>query len=277
MKLKRILVSTAVAALAVTTVSAAIPASAATTYKAQMIIQTDAWTYRNKMQDTTFGGAGDGDWEGKLIAWDSNKVAYDWAENSPYTFTDTEITGDGDYSIKFEGDLTSNCGSFNILGISTNVPRESTNDDKIGLDGQEIQFSNVEVYIDGTKATIPGDGVAILDPDTDNEQNVLVANMWNSALGSLEVVPTQSIEIKFTISGMGGGDTTSSTTNSDVDSEDDTTSSTASDDTDTDTTSSNTTSSTDNTTSSQTGATTGLALVGVALAGAAIAVSRKRK
>ncbi|MFT3952468.1 MAG: hypothetical protein QM689_11100 [Oscillospiraceae bacterium] len=175
-----------------------------TSFKAQMVIQTNTWTYRNPMQDTTYGKAGEGDWEGKLIAWNKSNKAYDYGTPNGISFTDCVITGNGTYSVKLEGDLTANCTGFNILGVSTNLPREATNDDELGLADQPIVVSGVKVYIDGKKATIPGKGAAIIDPDTNDFLNIQVANQWNDALGKTTFAPvnTTSIEIKFTISGF---------------------------------------------------------------------------
>lgn len=262
MKLKKLFASLAASTLVFTALaSTAMTASAATEYDAQILIQTSSWSYRNAIQDDTYGNAGDGDWAGKLIAWrkdaDDKDEAYDYGGENGITMEDVKITGNGEYSIKLNGDMTQNCESFNILGVSTNIPRTSEE----GLDAQDIVISDIKVLIDGAEATIPGEGAAIIDGDQEDFINFQVANMWNDALGKVGFTPvnTKSIEIKFTVSGIGGsGDTSKDDTSKNDTSKDDTSKGNTGDD------------------SSKTGLA-GIAMVTVALAGASVVATKKRK
>ncbi len=266
MKLRKIFAGMSALAVAATMAITA----AAEEYKGQILIQTDAWSYRNKMQDDTYGGAGDAaTWDGKFICWVDN-VATDWNEvtdDTPVAFEDVKIDKDGTYTAKMTGDLTNNCGSLNILGVSTNLPR-SNKDKEATFEDQDIKISDVSVKVDGKDFTIPGDGKAILDADTPDFINILVGNQWNGALGQFEACPAKSIEITFTVTGLDAPASTDPEPSKDpaptTDPEP----------------SKDPAPSTDpapaTPAATPTGASAGLALAGLALAGAAIVVSKRK-
>ncbi|NLZ45833.1 MAG: hypothetical protein GX896_03990 [Clostridiales bacterium] len=209
MKLKKLFAGFAATALIFTGfTSTLMTASAAVEYKAQLLIQTGSWTYRNAMQDDTYGGTKDASFDGKLVAWRKDEVTnkdvgYDYGAENNITMTDAKITGDGDYSIRLDGDLTTNCEEFNILGVSTNMPKDVETG---ALADQKIVVSNVKLLIDGTEQKLPGEGAPIIDPDTKDQINVQVVNQYNDALGKEQFKPVnaKSIEIKFTVTGLGG-------------------------------------------------------------------------
>ena len=296
MKLRKIFAGMSALAIAATM---AISASAEE-YKAQIMIQTGAWSYRNKIQDETFGDAvskGDPavtDWNGKFICWGEDQLAHDWNTiegNSPITFEDATITGDGTYTVKLLGDLTANSDALNILGVSTNLPRVDTNgeDEDPSLEAQKVVVTVDKATIDGADIEIPGEGKAVLDSETEGQLNIILANQWNDALGKaqLKQIPKESIEITFTVKGLdaylngdgeattddGAGAATDTTTTGTTDTTATTDNTAAATDNTTTTTTGTGTAATGNTT---TGASAGLALAGLALAGAAVVVSKKR-
>ena len=295
MKLRKIFAGMSALAIAATM---AISASAEE-YKAQIMLQTGAYSFRNAIQDDTFGGAATGkgiegyDYNGKFICW-SDDVATDWNTiegNSPVTFEDATITGDGTYTVKLLGDLTANSDALNILGVSTNLPRVDTNgeDEDPSLEAQKVVVTVDKATIDGADIEIPGEGKAVLDSETEGQLNIILANQWNDALGKaqLKQIPKESIEITFTVKGLDAylnGDDEATTDDGAGAATDTTTTGT----TDTTATTDNTAAATDNTTTTTTGtgtaatgntttgASAGLALAGLALAGAAVVVSKKR-
>ena len=84
--------------------------------------------------------------------------------------------------------------TFNLLFVSTNIP---LND--------QVKITDFKVILDGqTKYTFDE---AFMDPDAVSYMKWLAINIWNDELGGAEgmfgyVMPTDSIELQFTVSGF---------------------------------------------------------------------------
>lgn len=203
MKIKKILAAVAASAVAVSAM--AFNAFAADAYNAYLGVQTnDSWIYRNAWNDTQFGRDVDG--------WDYSKLAKDGAASDiPGTFTDVEITADGTYKVSLTGADLSNERIFSLLFVSTDIPLDAG-----------VTISDVKVIIDGqTKYTFDE---AFLSPDEKEYMSPMAINIWNDDLGKEEglfayMMPNDSVEMEFTVSGMGGGaaaDTTEADTGADA-------------------------------------------------------------
>jgi len=160
-------------------------------YHAYLGLQTPAWSFRNAVDDATYGIATD--YFTHITGWD--------ADNNPVdkggVFTDAEIAGNGVYSVSVKDfDLSSDFTDqqfYNLLFISTDIPNTG-----------EITISNVNVIMDGKTVYTFDSG--FIDPDSKDLLKILAANLWNADLANGELfyyaLPTQSIELQFTVAGM---------------------------------------------------------------------------
>lgn len=244
MKKSRIFGAIAAAAMAVSAF-VSMPVSAADSYNAYLGVQTNpSWIFRNAWTDSSFGK----DYE----AFD--KLSKDGAPaDIAGTFTDTVITGDGTYKVSLTGADLSDEELFSLLFVSTDIPVDAG-----------VSITDVKVIIDGqTKYTFDE---AYIPEDTGEYIQVQARNIWNDDLGKEDglfayTMPTDSVEMEFTVSGMGSADTAAADDTADAAPAD--TAPVAD---------------TAPTTSASTGNVPAAAMVSViAVAGAAAVVSRKRK
>lgn len=204
MKFTKLLSASCVAALAVSAL-AAIPSSAEGGYHAYLGIQSASYTFRNAWNDGTYG---------KGVVADDGMVFFDqltgWDGATPLNkggdFTDVEITGDGTYSVSVTNFDFGEDESLNLLFVSTDIPLDAG-----------ITISDVKVVMDGnTKYTFDE---AYLSPDETTYVQPMAINIWNDDLGKQDglfgyMMPSDSIEVQFTVSGVGSAaaDTTAETT-----------------------------------------------------------------
>lgn len=185
MKKSKIFAVLAAAAMAVSAL--AIPASAES-YNAYLGVQEPTnWSFRNAWNDKDLGKGTE--------YFDHVTANYPAApENKGGTFTDVEITGDGTYTVSLTGDFDfGGSEAFSLLFVSTDLPIDC---------GATI--SDVKVKIDGnTKHTFKE---AFLNPDEKEYLSVLCINQWNGDIEQFGyVMPSSSVEIEFTVSGLGDG------------------------------------------------------------------------
>ena len=170
------------------------------TYNAYLMLQTPGWTFRNAWDDSYYGIEGTGwadinnAWGDYLVHTDADKQGLTWGK-----VTDTVIAGNGTYSVSitdfgtvFADDFTNNGQEyFNILAISTDLPA-----------GADVTITNVELVIDGqVRHTYPE---AYINSESTTSLQILVQNIWNADVAELSYypAPTESLEIRFTISGF---------------------------------------------------------------------------
>ncbi len=195
MKKSRILSAISAAAIAAATfVSMAVPASAADSYNAYIGVQTQNFTFRNAWNEPTYGKgivADDGTvWFDQMTGWEGST-----ALDKGGVFTDVQITGDGTYKVGVT-DFDFGADEYlNLLFVSTDMPLDC---------GATI--SDVKIIMDGqTKYTFDE---AFLSPDETTYLQPMAINIWNSDLGDFDnglfsyIMPTSSIEIEFTVSGL---------------------------------------------------------------------------
>ncbi|MDE7288568.1 MAG: hypothetical protein K2N71_03565 [Oscillospiraceae bacterium] len=244
MKIKKIIAAAAAAVVAVSTM--AISAFADDTYHAYLGVQTNpSWIFRNGWNDGSFGRDNYDNF---------NKLSKDGAPaDIDGTFTDVEITGDGTYKVSLTGADLSDEEKFSLLFVSTDIPVDAG-----------VSITNVKVIIDGQEKYTFDE--AFITEDTGEYIQVQARNIWNDDLGGDEglfayMMPTDSVEMEFTVSGMGSGAAASDS---------------AADTADTAETTETTTETT--TTSPTTGnVPAGVMLSVMAVAGAAAVASKKRK
>lgn len=187
MKIKKIIAAAAAAVVAVSTM--AISAFADDTYHAYLGVQTNpSWIFRNGWNDASFGK----DYE----AFD--KLSKDGAPaDIAGTFTDVEITGDGTYKVSLTGADLSDEELFSLLFVSTDIPVDAG-----------VSITNVKVIIDGQEKYTFDE--AFIPEDTGEYIQVQARNIWNDDLGKEDglfayTMPNDSVEMEFTVSGMGSG------------------------------------------------------------------------
>lgn len=247
MKKSRIFGAITAAAMAVSAF-AAMPVSAADTYHAYIGIQTQNFSFRNAWDEGSYGKGVTGDdgmvYFDQITGWDNNV-----AVSKGGSFTDVEITADGTYTVGVSDFDFGSDEYLNLLFVSTDIPLDAG-----------VTISDVTVVMDGQEKYTFDE--AYLDPDSTTYLRPTAINIWNDDLGKQDglfgyIMPSSSVEMTFTVSGMGSGAAAADTASAD-------TSAPAAD--------------TTAAASPATGNVPAAVMVSVmAAAGAAVAVSRKRK
>ncbi len=195
MKFSKLLSTACAAAIAASAL--AIPASAEdVSYHAYLGVQSASYTFRNAWNDATYGQGITSDdgmvYFDQLTGWENPGNI---AVNKGGVFTDAEITGDGTYSVSVTDFDFGEDETLNLLFISTDIPLDAG-----------ITISDVKVVMDGnTKYTFDE---AFLSPDEKEYMSPMCINIWNEDLGKQDglfgyMMPTDSIELQFTVSGTG--------------------------------------------------------------------------
>ena len=199
MKMRKLFAGVIAAATAVTAM-----AVAASAYEANLCFQTGTYCYRDEY-DNAAHGFGSVYWDKFVVNCDSGEPDekpeiedyFDYDQGCyllPATYTPATITADGEYTIKAEHDFwgINKDASFNLIHISTDIPYD-----------ENVKVTSATIIVDGTevKTVTP-----VMEP---NKTHCLfnVANTWNSEVGAFEdAFPTKSLEVKFTIEGLGSAD-----------------------------------------------------------------------
>ncbi len=195
MKFSKLLSAACAAAIAASAL--AIPASAEdVSYHAYLGVQSASYTFRNAWNDATYGQGITSDdgmvYFDQLTGWENPGNI---AVNKGGVFTDAEITGDGTYSVSVTDFDFGEDETLNLLFVSTDIPLDAG-----------ITISDVKVVMDGnTKYTFDE---AYLSPDEKEYMSPMCINIWNEDLGKQDglfgyMMPTDSIELQFTVSGTG--------------------------------------------------------------------------
>lgn len=193
MKKSRILGAIAAAALAALNLTAVTANAEGETYHAYFGVQSASFTFRNAWNEAKYGQGQVSDdgmvYFDQLTGWDGPT-----ALSMGGTFTDAEITGNGTYSVSMTDFDFGEDETLNLLFISTDIPLDAG-----------VSFSNVKVIMDGqTKYTFDE---AYLNPDEKEYVTPHCINIWNDDLGKQDglfgyMMPQNSIELQFTVSGM---------------------------------------------------------------------------
>lgn len=193
MKFSKLLSTACAAAIAASAL--AVPVSAdEVSYHAYLGVQSASYTFRNAWNEPNYGQGITSDdgmvYFDQLTGWDGATPL-----NKGGVFTDAEITGDGTYSVSVTDFDFGEDETLNLLFISTDIPLEAG-----------ITISDVKVVMDGnTKYTFDE---AYLSPDEKEYVSPMCINIWNDDLGKQDglfgyMMPENSIELQFTVSGTG--------------------------------------------------------------------------
>ncbi len=157
------------------------------TYNAYIGIQTPLYSFRNAYDDETYGYGTD--YFNQITGWDgSDPITMEG------TITDTEIAGNGTYTVSITGmnfsdDEFASQDYFNLIFLSTDIPNTG-----------EIKISDIVLTVDGSTPSIS----PIVSPDSETYLNMLIQNIWNEDVATIGYysVPPTDISITFTVSGF---------------------------------------------------------------------------
>lgn len=149
MNFKKTAATIAVSALAATAI--AVSASAET---AGLIFQTNAWTFRNNIN------------QGKAIWWDPDFG--DAMEFETWNANDVEITADGTYTVSFEKNVMEDCKDgpeqfWNFLKLQTDISAAEYPDVQITIDSLKVDGNEIAA----AKSAVQGTDKVQVDDYTD--------------------------------------------------------------------------------------------------------------
>lgn len=193
MNFKKTIAAAAVSALAVS--AFAVSASAET---AGLIFQTNAWTFRNNVNQS------------QAIWWDADFG--DAMNFETWNVNDVEITADGTYTVSFEKNVMEDCKDgpeqfWNFLKLQTNISEAEYPDVQITIDSLKVDGNEIAA---ATSATAGSDKVAKDDySDIDTVKEVAdgyVVGFYNTWNPDETVISSEDfggkVECTFTITGF---------------------------------------------------------------------------
>lgn len=201
MKISKVLAAGVAAAAVASTLSVA---AAAEDYNAYIGFQSTVYSFRNEWDESNYGKATD--YFDQFIVWGNNdpETFPDYEDNFDYdiagyvidaTYDDAVIDGDGTYTVSAT-DLDwalDGATDFNLIYVSTDVP----------IDAGAV-CTEAKIIVDGEVVKTVADPIC---DETKSYFNIALANTWNPDIGGYGLAyPTESLEIEFTITGLGAGD-----------------------------------------------------------------------
>ena len=168
MKIRNIV--SAAAACAVAAAALVMPTSAEESYVAGITWQSSSYYFRNTIAQS------------ELLYWDN-----DLGEAAPLegaTYTDANITGDGEYTVTLDGVKD---GGWNMLKLESNIDLDATPDVKFEI--TSIELNGAAVDFDKDAAVMSEDAATKSDDYSD----------W-------DFDTYESIKVTFTVTGLGGGE-----------------------------------------------------------------------
>ena len=214
MNLKKIMAGTVAAVVAATSFAAVSSVSAeGVSFKAGLIFQTNAWTFRNNISQS------------EAVWWDPDFG--DAMDYDTWNVNDVEITGDGTYTVSFEKNIMDDCKDgpetyWNFLKLQTNIPlADYTETNADGEDVPSVSITIDKLTVDGTEfadaknATVGNENLAVDDYSdgyngiTDTVVNAYIVgfvNTWNEEQTVIDATASfgSKVELTFTVTGLGG-------------------------------------------------------------------------
>lgn len=166
MKIRNIV--SAAAACAVAAAALVIPTSAEESYVAGITWQSSSYYFRNTIAQS------------ELLYWDN-----DLGEAAPLegaTFTDANITGDGEYTVTLDG---VNDGGWNMLKLESNIDLDATPDVKfeitsVELNGAAVDFDK-DAAVMSVDAATKSDDYSDWDFDIKNTARIQLINVYDTS------------------------------------------------------------------------------------------------
>ena len=189
MKIRNIV--SAAAACAVAAAALVIPTSAEESYVAGITWQSSSYMFRNTISQS------------KLLYWDNDLG--EAAELAGASFTDAQITGDGEYTVTLDGVQD---GGWNMLKLESNIDLDATPDVKfeitsIELNGAAVDFDK-DVAVMSADAATKSDDYSDWDFDIKNTARIQLINVYDN-IAAIPNDSYESIKVTFNVTGLGGG------------------------------------------------------------------------
>ncbi len=174
------------------TTEATTEAYTGTVYNAYIGLQTADWSFRDAWNNPSTGIDGSEGLDFSKIHKSTDGV---WSD-LPGDLTDTEIKGDGTYTVKaenleFEDTAFETQDYMNLIFVSTDVPYS-----------EAITISDVVLKVNGSNVTLSDVGFKI--PDDSDYISINIQNNWDEEIKTIGYysTPVKSVEVTFTISGI---------------------------------------------------------------------------
>ena len=196
MKFKKIMAAAVASVMAIGTM-----AVAANAYTAGLIFQTNAWNFRNNINQSKAYWT-DPDFDDKMVF-------------ETWKYTDVEITTDGTYTVSFEKNVMEDCKDgpetyWNFLKIQTNIPYADISEDfnitvdKLTVDGVEIADAKNAIV---TEDDLNLDDYSDISGINDKKIKVVTVgfvNTWNDAQTVMDATASfgGKVEVTFTVTGL---------------------------------------------------------------------------
>ncbi|MCR5744135.1 MAG: hypothetical protein K6F92_10515 [Lachnospiraceae bacterium] len=199
----------------------------ASTYHGYIGFQTNAYSFRNKVDDASYGFFGTNNTDeidfNVVHAWNGP----DNLVSAPGTFNDVNITGDGTYTVSVTGlDWKANEATYgttefaadsqyNLIFLSTDIPWDAYGQEVVSISIDELKIGDQVVNIDSAlidaHTSENYDGVDI-DDELTTGMCIEIQNNWVDSLKTLPPydVYADSISITFTVNGLDSYDGTCS-------------------------------------------------------------------
>lgn len=189
MKIRNIV--SAAAACAVAAAAFVMPASAEDSYVAGITWQSSSYMFRNTIAQS------------KLLYWDNDLG--EAAELAGASFTDAQITGDGEYTVTLDGVQD---GGWNMLKLESNIDLDTTPDVKfeitsVELNGAAVDFDKDAAVMSADAAT-KSDDYSDWDFDIKNTARIQLINVYDN-IAAIPNDSYESIKVTFNVTGLGGG------------------------------------------------------------------------
>jgi len=167
------------------------PASAEDSYVAGITWQSSSYMFRNTIAQS------------KLLYWDNDLG--EAAELAGASFTDAQITGDGEYTVTLDGVQD---GGWNMLKLESNIDLDATPDVKfeitsVELNGAAVDFDKDAAVMSADAAT-KSDDYSDWDFDIKNTARVQLINVYDN-IAAIPNDSYESIKVTFNVTGLGGG------------------------------------------------------------------------
>ncbi len=195
MNIKKVLAGAVASVMAVTTFAALASAE-----KAGLSFQTGSFSFRNNPNQNT------------AYWWDEDQ---EQMEFDTWTYTDAEITQDGQYSVSFEKDDSDGAVSWKMLKLQflisqTDYPDFAVTIDSFKIDGKDVAAGLTATL--GVEEIKPDD---YTDTDFEGKKDYYVVGFYNTYNSDMQFIKSDDygnkVEVTFTVSGFkaaDGGDST---------------------------------------------------------------------
>ncbi len=189
MKIRNIV--SAAAACAVAAAALVMPTSAEESYVAGLTWQSSSYMFRNTIAQSS------------LLYWDNDLG--EAAELEGATYTDAQITGDGEYTVTLDGVKD---GGWNMLKLESNIDLDTT---PVQFEITSVELNGAAVDFDKDAAVMSEDAATASDDYSDwefsikNTARIQLINVYDN-VAAIPNDSYESIKVTFTVTGLGGGD-----------------------------------------------------------------------